>query len=101
MIVIQANFPVGPDQHEQATELMQTLAAQSRSETGILEYRVTTDIEEPHTFRFFELYEDEAAFGTHGETDHFEEFEAALPELLADEPSVTRYDVDSATDLEL
>jgi len=101
MIVIQATFPIDPDHHEQAAELMQTLATESRNEDGILDYRVTTDIEEPHTFRFFELYENEAAFGAHGETDHFEEFEAALPEMLAGEPSVTRYDVDAATDLEL
>ena len=58
-------------------------------------------ISRTHTFRFFELYEDEAAFGAHGETDHFDEFEAALPALLAGEPSVTQNDVDSAPDLEL
>ncbi|OYR44142.1 MULTISPECIES: hypothetical protein [unclassified Halorubrum] len=35
------------------------------------------------------------------ETDHFREFEAALPDLLAGEPEVTRFEVDSATEMEL
>lgn len=100
MVVIQATRPVDPDHHEQAIELMQTLAAYFQNENGVLEYRVTTDIEEPHTFRFLEHYENEAAFSAQGETNHFKEFETALRELVAGEPSVTRYDVDPATELE-
>ena len=52
-------------------------------------------------FRFFEQCEDEAAFGAHAESDHFERFEADLLELLAGEPTVTRLEVESATDVEL
>ena len=52
-------------------------------------------------FRFFERYEDEAAFDAHAETDHFQEFAAALPDLLAGEPEITRYDVDTASAVEL
>jgi quinol monooxygenase YgiN len=101
MLVIHATFPIDPDRREEATELMQTLAEHSREEDGIQEYRVTTDIESPNTFRFFERYEDEAAFGAHAQTDHFQEFEAALPDLLAGEPTVTRFDVESVSDVEL
>jgi quinol monooxygenase YgiN len=101
MIVLHAVFPVDPGKRDEATELFAEVAEQSRAEEGILTYRVTTDIEDENTFRFFEQYEDEAAFGAHAESDHFGRLEAALPDLLAGEPDVTRFDVDSATDVEL
>ena len=49
----------------------------------------------------FERYEDEAAFGAHAETDHFEAFEAALPDLLTGKPEVTRFAVESASPVDL
>jgi len=101
MIVIHATFPIDPQHREDATERMQNLAEHSRTEDGVVQYRVAADIEDPNTFRFFEQYEDEAAFEKHGETDHFGEFESALPDLLAGEPTVTRFDVETAVDLEL
>jgi hypothetical protein len=39
--------------------------------------------------------------GGHAESDRFERFETELPELLAGEPEVTRFAVESATDVEL
>jgi quinol monooxygenase YgiN len=51
--------------------------------------------------RFFEQYEDENAFEAHTQTDHFQEFEAALPDLLAGEPEILRFDVESAIELDL
>ncbi|WP_394328399.1 putative quinol monooxygenase [Natrinema salaciae] len=78
-----------------------TSSNSSRKEDGIVEYRVATDVDDENLFRFFEQYEDEAAFGAHAESDHFERFAAELPELLAGEPEVTRFEVESATDVEL
>ena len=101
MLVIHATFPIDPDSRDEALELVQDLAADSREEDGVVDYRVTTDVEDPNVFRFFERYEDEAAFGAHAETDHFETFEEALPDLLAGEPEVTRFDVESASPVEL
>jgi len=101
MIVIHAVFPIDSDSRDQALDQFRTLAEQSRTEDGILDYRVTTDIEQPNQVRIFEQYEDEAAFGSHGESDHFQAFEEQLPEFLAGEPTVTRFDVDSASDLDL
>ncbi|SEV88437.1 putative quinol monooxygenase [Natrinema salifodinae] len=101
MLIIHATFPIDPDSRDEALELVRDLAERSREEDGIIDYRVTTDVENPDTFRFFERYEDEDAFDAHAETDHFETFEAALPELLAGEPEVTRFDVESASPVEL
>jgi quinol monooxygenase YgiN len=101
MIVIHAVFPIDPDSRDEALEQFETLAEQSRAEDGVVDYRVTTDIEQPNHVRIFEQYEDEAAFGAHSETEHFRTLEEALPGLLVGEPTVTRFDVDSASELEL
>lgn len=101
MIVVHAEFPIDPDQRDEAVNLMREVAEQSRAEDGIITYEIATDIDDPNLFRFTEQYEDEAAFGVHTESDHFGELEAALPDLLTGEPNVTRFDVDSASEVEL
>lgn len=101
MLVVHATFPIDSDRRDEAVEMIRELVDDSRQEAGIIEYRVATDIEDQNVFRFVERYEDEAAFESHADTDHFERFEAALPDLLAGEPEITRFEVDSATDVEL
>lgn len=101
MLVVHATFPIDPDHDDEARERIETLAERSRNEDGIIEYQVATDIDDQNVFRFFEKYEDEAAFEAHAETDHFQEFAAALPDLLAGEPTVTQFDVTNASSVEL
>lgn len=101
MLVVHATFPIDPDSRDEALDLIESLAERSRDEDGIIDYRVATDIDDPNRFRVFEQYEDEAAFDTHAETEHFESFEAALPDLLAGEPEVTQFDVEEASAVEL
>ena len=101
MIVLHAVFPLDPDRRDEALEVIAELTEKSRAEPGMIEYRPTTDVDDPNVVRFFERYEDEAAFEAHSKTDHFQEFEAALPDLLAGEPEVTRFEVDSVTEMEL
>jgi quinol monooxygenase YgiN len=101
MIVVHASFPVDPDKRDEAIDLAQTLVEASNQEDGMIDYRAATDVSEPNTLRFFEQYEDEAALAAHGESDHFAEFAAQLPDVLAGEPQVTRFDVDSAEEVDL
>jgi quinol monooxygenase YgiN len=101
MLVVHATFPIATEHHERATELLRKLAENSRGEEGVVDYRVATDVDDHDLFRFFERYEDEEAFEAHAESDHFERFEAEIPGLLAGEPAVTRFEVESAIDLEL
>jgi len=101
MLVVHAEFPIDPAKREEALDLVRELAEHSRAEDGVIDYQVATDVDDPNLFRFTEQYEDEAAFGAHGETDHFGTFEEALPDLLAGEPAVTRFDVDSASEVNL
>jgi quinol monooxygenase YgiN len=101
MIVLHASFPIDPDKREEALDLIEDLVEQSQAEDGMIDYRATTDVNDPNVVRFFEQYENEATFEAHTQTDHFQEFEAALPDLLAGEPEIIRFEVDSATELDL
>ncbi|GAA0518968.1 Quinol monooxygenase YgiN [Halorubrum aquaticum] len=101
MIVLHAVFPIASERLDEALDHAETLVEESNEEDGTIEYRAATDVEDGTTLRFFEQYEDAAAFEAHTETDHFKAFEAALPDLLAGEPRVTRFEVDSATELDL
>lgn len=101
MIVLHASFPIRSDRREEALELIDDLVEQSQAEDGMLDYRATTDVQDSDVIRFFERYEDGEAFEAHTRTEHFQEFEAELPDLLDGEPEVRRFDVESATELEL
>lgn len=101
MIVLHASFPIDPAKREEALERIERLVEQSNEEDGMIDYRATTDVQDENLVRFFEQYEDEEAFFAHTQTDHFQEFEAQLPELLAGAPEVLRFDVSEATELDL
>ncbi|WP_226013561.1 putative quinol monooxygenase [Halomicrobium salinisoli] len=101
MIVLHAAFPIDPAQRDDALDLIEDLVEQSQAEEGMIDYRAAADVSDPNLIRFFEQYEDEAAFEAHSQTDHFQEFEDALPDLLADEPEVRRFEVDSASEVDL
>ena len=100
MIVLHAEFPLDPESRDEALDLIADLVEQSQAEDGTIDYRAATDVSDPNLVRFTEQYEDAAAFEAHSETDHYREFEAALPDLLAGEPRVRRFEVDSVTELE-
>lgn len=101
MLVVHATFPLDPATRDEALEHIETLVEQSQQEEGMIDYRAATDVSNPNTVRFFEQYEDAAAFEAHSQTDHFQEFAAQLPDLLAGDPEVLQFEVDSATELEL
>ena len=99
MIVLQATIPVAMDHREEMIEAAIELAEQSRAEAGTIDYRVTTDIEEPSVFRVFEQYEDEAAMETHLESEHYQQFQEEVGEWIAGEVELVRYDVDSTSEM--
>ncbi len=95
MIVMLAEMPIVPDGRDAALSLFEDLAAASRAEDGVIDYRVTTDVESPNTVRVIEQYEDAAAVDAHMSSDHFESFQADVAPHMAGEPELYRYDVDS------
>ncbi|QKY21308.1 antibiotic biosynthesis monooxygenase [Halolamina sp. CBA1230] len=101
MLVVHATFPIDPDKREEALDRAADLVEATREEPGAIEYDAATDLQEPTLLRFTEVYEDADAFAAHVESDHFGAFEAALPDLLAGEPEVMRYEVSDATELDV
>ncbi|WP_435180034.1 putative quinol monooxygenase [Halorussus sp. AFM4] len=101
MIVVHAAVPIDPDRREEALERVRALAEQSRAEDGVVDYRATTDVDDPNVVRFFERYEDRPALDAHGETDHYREWVEALPDILGgdvDDVEVTQFAVTDAFD---
>jgi len=101
MIVLHASFPIDPAKRDEALDLASELVEQSNEEPGAIDYRAAVDVEDEHTIRFFEQYEDADALAAHQETAHFQRFEERLPDLLAGDPRVTQFEVSDATELEL
>ncbi|QDX41431.1 putative quinol monooxygenase [Salarchaeum sp. JOR-1] len=94
-MVSHATFPLGPATREDALDRIDGLVEASQAEDGMFADHAATDVSDPNLIRFFEQYEDEAAFESHTRTGHGQEFETALPDGLAGEPDVRRFDVAS------
>lgn len=99
MIVLQATVPVASDGRDELIEAATKLAEQSRMEDGTIDYRFTADIEEPHVFRVFEQYENEAAMNAHMESEHFETFQDQISGLVDGDIELIRFDVESTTQM--
>jgi len=100
-LVIHAEFPVKREKTKDAKEAAERLVVGSRRESGVLEYLVTSDVEDENTPLFVERYEDKGSFGAHSKTEHFEELGGALPDMLVGEPLVTKFGVPGSEELEL
>ncbi|MFC5366944.1 putative quinol monooxygenase [Salinirubrum litoreum] len=85
MIVVHTSIPIDPDRYDDALAIVADLAERSRQEPGVVTYHATTDVTDEHTVRFFEQYEDRSAWEAHADSDHLQQFEARLPELVAGE----------------
>ncbi|RBI63564.1 antibiotic biosynthesis monooxygenase [halophilic archaeon] len=107
MIVVQTSVPIASDRRDEALGAIAALVEQSRKEDGVVDYRATTDLQDPDVVRFFERYEDETALEAHVRTDHYRAFVADLPDLtdgrletvrfeLDGEPAVVRFDAAEA-----
>ena len=64
----------------------------SRSETGCRGYRFGVDVEDPHRVHLFEEWGSEEDLNVPFATRHFAAFSTLLVEVLADEPTFTRYE---------
>lgn len=101
MIVIHATVPVDPESREEAIEEALSVAEESRKEEGVIDYHAAVDADDENLLRFFEQYEDEAAFADHASSEHFMEFASKLPGMLDGDPELTQFEVTDASEIEL
>jgi quinol monooxygenase YgiN len=99
MIVLNATIPVDPDSREQAVEAATDLAQASREEDGVVDYRVTADLEDENVIRIFEQYADDDAVNAHMESDHYKAFESQVPEFAGGAVELYRFDVSEKSQL--
>ena len=99
MILQYAVIPVDPDSRDEAVEAVSELAAQSREEPGVVDYRVGADVEDDSVLRIFEQYEDAESVEAHMTSDHFETFQERLPSFAGGDVELYKYEVSDSTQL--
>ncbi len=99
MMVLHSEVPVKPASRETAIEICKEMAATSRTEPGVIEYRVTVDLETPNVIRIIEQYEDSEAVEAHESSPHLEAFQAEMEPHLAEDSTLTQFTVESTTEL--
>jgi quinol monooxygenase YgiN len=72
-----------------ATELARQVRA---NEPGNLAYQLTKSRTEPNTYKFLEIYQDDAALAHHGGTDYFRAAGPKFAAVLAGRPEIERLD---------
>ena len=91
--VLVARMTAREGEEERAAEVIPRLVEASRAEPGNVHYIAHRDPEDPRVFLMYEQYRDKAAFEEHGQTDHFKEFIAWFPSVLAEAPTIVNVEV--------
>jgi quinol monooxygenase YgiN len=97
MIIIHSQFPVKEDCRNEFLDRVTEVVDDSRSESGVIQYRASVSVRDENLIEFFERYEDMDALIAHSESSHFQEFMREVSEWLDGESEIIRYDVDAAT----
>ncbi len=96
MIIIAGPVPVQADKREEAAQVVLRMAELSKAEEGCAQYHFYSDLADPNTFFIFEEWRDAASLAAHNQTEHMAWFRQQLPNLLAGEPKLTRYEASVA-----
>ena len=85
--VVSAVWTAKPGKEELVRDVIRQLTPLSRAEPGCRFYQPHADPAQPRVFRLFEIYDDEAAYKAHAESEHFQRLALgeAIPELAARE----------------
>ena len=83
--VVTARWIAADGSEAQVLAAIQELTPASRAEPGCRYYQAARDPQDPRVFFLYEIYDDEAAYRSHTDSDHFRRWavEFAIP-LLED-----------------
>jgi quinol monooxygenase YgiN len=93
MIFIVVKFPVRADRVEEWVSATETFTKAVRSEPGNVFFEWSRSVDDPQEFVLLEAFESQEAGQAHVETDHFKQFVAAGPDLIAATPSIINVEV--------
>ena len=70
-VAISAIWEAKAGEADAVAEILARLGEAARTEPGVKLFLVHRSVANPEHFLFYELFEDEAAFAAHQETEHF------------------------------
>jgi quinol monooxygenase YgiN len=99
VFIISGHMKFDPARREECHERMRTVAAASVTEDGCIAYGYAEDVSEPGSFRIFEHWASDEAFGAHCTSDAYNAFMAWIGEIGMLGADVNRYEVSSVQSL--
>jgi quinol monooxygenase YgiN len=72
--VVIATWVAREGEETDVARILRENATASEAEPGCQEFRIYRDKSEPRTFVLYEVYDDEAAFQVHRESEHFKTY---------------------------
>ena len=100
MVIQLVNVSIRPEQRDKWLEVIRMNAAQTRAEEGCESYRISEDLETPHTFVIVERWTSLEAQYDHFRSPGFGALMAALSDVLAAPPEVSINEVASTLTLD-
>lgn len=96
MVIVHTSVPIKSEYRDQALAMTKEIAEKSRKENGIINYRAMTDITNPNILRFFEQYEGVETAKAHSQTDYYEEWIEALPDMVDGQLENSQFEINGA-----
>lgn len=90
-LCLLAHFVARPDRAADLEQLLRTLIAPTRKESGCRQYALWRHQDDPARFTFVERWESEAALAAHMETRHIANLISRVDALIAAPISLEKY----------
>jgi quinol monooxygenase YgiN len=88
-----ATMRAQPGREIELRDLLVALIHPTREEDGCIGYRLLENRDDPAEFAFIEEWSDDVALDAHFETPHLEAAIEKMPELLAGEMDIRKYEL--------
>ncbi len=92
MIIVAGDLRIAPAHIEEARGLMQGVVYETNREPGCRTYAWSQDMVDPGVFRFFEIWESQAALDAHAATPHLRAFVTGMAPIQ-DTPRINIYQI--------
>ena len=100
MIIVHGRVPLLEDAEEQAMEIFEVLANESRLEPGCISYELFFNVEFPNELLIIQQWESVEHMEAHFRTDHMAWFLEQLPDLIDGQVTTTHYQTYTEEELE-
>lgn len=97
MLVVLSSAVAAPGRRDQLVEAARAVAAATRLDDGCVSYDFAADLDDPDRVLGVEVWADRSALDRHLAHDHTKAFLAAVPGLIAGEPTMVFHDVPRST----